>query len=92
MSAYITELSDMVSLRRMVMVVMVMVVSMIMVEEQWRMVVVMVAVGDGGVDDHGGGQDVRIYYRALRYGEHKGEGNDDDGGGNVDDHGDKRGK
>ena len=35
MSAYITELSDMVSKR--------------------RMVVVMVAVGDGGVDDHGGG-------------------------------------
>ena len=72
MSAYITELLDMVSIR--------------------RMVVVMVAVGDGGVDDHGGGQDVRLYYRALRYGENKGEGNDDDGGGNVDDHGDEKRK
>ena len=37
-------------------------------------------------------QDVRLYYRALRYGEHKGEGNDDDGGGNVDDHEDEKRK
>ena len=56
MSAYITELSDMVSIRMVMVVVMVMivvvvmVVSIIMVEEQ----------------------NVRLHHRALRYGEHDG--------------------